>query len=71
MGELGDSGLGLLLTLSRMIRKHGGDVVLAAPGPGIRRTLDEMMLDDYWETFDDVGTAKAWFPNLNRASETP
>ena len=61
LGAVGDSGLGLLLTITRTVRQHGGDVVLAAPGPGVRKTIEEMMLDDYWESFGSVDAVKASF----------
>jgi anti-sigma B factor antagonist len=61
LGGVGDSGLGLLLTITRMIRQQGGEVVLAAPGHGVRHTIEEMKLDDYWELFDSVDEAKASF----------
>src|SRR5262245_19751251 len=50
--DLGSSGLGLLTTLTRLIRQHGGDAVLANPAPGVARYLDGMQMDAYWETFD-------------------
>lgn len=59
--ETGASFLGLLMTITRAVRKRGGDVVLARPSPAIRRLVDEMQMDDYWDVFDSVDEAKAYY----------
>lgn len=55
--ETGASFLGLLMTISREIRRRGGDVVLARPSPAIRRLVLDMQLDDFWDVFDTLDDA--------------
>jgi anti-anti-sigma factor len=57
IGEMGASGLGLLMTITRRVRLHGGDVVLASPSRSMRKMIDTMQMDDYWEIFDGVEEA--------------
>jgi [ribosomal protein S5]-alanine N-acetyltransferase len=59
VGELGPGGIGLLVTITRLVRRHDGEVVLARPGRGLRRILEEMRLDAYWEVCEGVEEAKA------------
>ncbi|WP_165251711.1 STAS domain-containing protein [Paludisphaera soli] len=59
--ETGAGLLGLLVTLTRLIRKSRGDVVLAHPSPAIRRLVDEMRMDDFWDVFDTVQEAIAFY----------
>ena len=59
--ETGGSFLGLLMTITREIRKRGGDVVLARPSPAIRRLVLDMHLDDFWDVFDDLDEAVAFY----------
>jgi anti-sigma B factor antagonist len=59
--EIGDTALGLLTTLTRLIRRAGGEAVLAGVSRGAGRTLDEMKMDDYWDVFTDVETAARSF----------
>ena len=59
VGELGASGVGLLVTITRLIRKNGGEVVVARPSKAMVGTIAEMQLDDYWDCFEDVQDAKA------------
>lgn len=59
VGALGDSGLGLLLTITRSIRRQGGDAVLACPSRSMEKRLDEMQMDAYWQVFDSVEQARA------------
>lgn len=56
--DLGDSALGLLMTMTRSVRKRGGDLVLASPSRGVSKRIDEMMLDSYWEVFEGVDEAQ-------------
>lgn len=56
--DLGDSALGLLMTITRSVRKRGGDLVLASPSRSIEKRLDEMRLDAYWEVCDTVPEAR-------------
>lgn len=59
VGELGPGGIGLLVTITRLVRRSDGEVVLARPSRGMRKVLDEMQLDAYWEVFEGVEEAKA------------
>ena len=59
VGELGPGGVGLLVTMTRLVRRSDGEVALARPSRGMRRILDEMQLDAYWEVFDTVEEATA------------
>jgi anti-anti-sigma regulatory factor len=59
--EIGPGGLGLLTTLTRLIRQHGGDAVLVRPSPAVARFLDEMRMDAYWESFPTTDEAKTYF----------
>jgi anti-sigma B factor antagonist len=58
--EAGDVALGLLTTLTRLIRQNGGEAVLANISRGTRHYLDEMRMDAYWEMFDDIEEAKTY-----------
>lgn len=60
--EMGPTALGLLMTLTRQIRKGGGEVVLARPAKGIIHYFEEMKMDDYWDVAETVEAAKASFP---------
>ena len=62
--EIGDAGLGLLTTLTRLIRKYEGDVVLANVSKEMIHYLDEMRMDAYWEIFDNEQEALAYFKVL-------
>ena len=59
--DVGSAGLGLLMTLTRLIRQYDGDAVLAELGPDTEKFLDEMRMDSYWEMFKDVEEAKSYF----------
>jgi len=59
--EIGDAGLGLLTTISRLIRKHEGEVVLANVRKETMHYLDEMRMDAYWEIFDNDQEALDYF----------
>jgi anti-anti-sigma regulatory factor len=55
--ETGSSILGLLMTLTRLIRNGGGEAVLANVTPPMEKYLDTMQMDAYWDIFDDAGEA--------------
>ena len=57
---MGASGMGLLVTITRLVRQRGREAVLARPSRGMVKLLDDMKLDDYWETFEDVDEAKTY-----------
>jgi anti-anti-sigma factor len=59
--EIGSSGLGLLTTITRLIRQHDGDAVLANLGTAAAAIMDEMRLDTYWDIYDTVEEAKTFF----------
>jgi anti-sigma B factor antagonist len=58
--DLGPGGLGLLTTITRLARQHGGDAVIAHPTREVEAILDEMRLDAYWETFPTVAEARTF-----------
>ena len=68
VSETGAAFLGLLMTITRVIRKRRGDVVLAHPSPAVRRLVDDMRMDDFWDVSDTVEEAKAFYarPSLSR-----
>lgn len=59
--ETGASFLGLLMTITREVRRRGGDVVIARPGPAIRRLLLDMQLDDHWDVFESIEEAVEFY----------
>jgi anti-anti-sigma factor len=59
--EVGDAALGLLTTLTREIRRAGGEAVLANVSKGVGRFLEEMRMDDYWDVFASVEEARDAF----------
>ena len=59
--ETGDSFLGLLMTITRRIRHHDGEVVLAHLNPHMEKFIDLMQMDDYWDIFNTVEEAKSFF----------
>jgi anti-sigma B factor antagonist len=59
--ETGDSFLGLLMTITRRIRQHDGEVVLARLNPHMEKFIEMMQMDDYWDIFKTVAEAKAFF----------
>lgn len=61
VGTLGPSGLGLLTTLTRAVRKDGGELVLASVRPALAELLEEMRMDTFWDVFPSVDAAKAFF----------
>jgi anti-anti-sigma factor len=61
VGALGPAGLGLLTTLTRAVRKGGGELVLASVRPALAAYLEEMRMDTFWDVFPSVDAAKAFF----------
>lgn len=59
--ETGAGFLGLLTTITRTIRKAGGDVVIVRPSPAVRRLVDEMRMDDFWDLFDTLEEARDFY----------
>lgn len=66
VGTLGPAGLGLLTTLTRAVRREGGDLVLAGVRPSLETYLEEMSMDTFWETFPTLADAKAFFSRRGR-----
>jgi anti-sigma B factor antagonist len=58
--ETGSTVLGLLMTLTRLVRNHGGEAVLANVTPPMEKYIDSMQMDAYWDIFDDVEEATAF-----------
>lgn len=56
--EAGSPFFGLLVTLTRQVRKEGGDVVLARINRAVERFIDEMQMDDFWDVYASVDDAK-------------
>ncbi len=56
--EMGTTSLGLMVTLTRQIRKEGGQVVLARPGRVVVDYIEAMRMDDYWDVAASVEEAK-------------
>lgn len=59
--ETGASFLGVLMTLTRTIRRRGGEVVIARPSPQIDQLLKEMRMDDYWDVFRSIDEARRFY----------
>lgn len=57
--DLGTTALGLLVTITRQVRKEGGQVVLARPGRGVVAFLKEMQMEDYWDVAADAEEARS------------
>jgi anti-sigma B factor antagonist len=61
VGETGSPLLGLLMTVTRQIRQHGGEVVLAGVSRSMEKFLDEMRMEEFWDVFRSVEEAKGHF----------
>jgi hypothetical protein len=59
--DVGPPLAGVLVTVTREVRRHGGEAVLARVSPDTARALESMRLDDYWDAFEGVEEAKAYF----------
>src|SRR4051812_38150937 len=70
VGETGAPLLGVLMTMTREIRRQGGEVVLAGLNRGMEKFLEEMQMDEFWDVYRNVGEAKEHFvrPGRERAS---
>ena len=69
VGEVGPPLLGLLMTITRLIRGRGGELVLAGVGRTLERYLEEMMMEEYWEMFRDVHEARTHFARGGRGDD--
>jgi anti-anti-sigma factor len=59
--EIGSGFLGLLTTITRRIRRHDGEVVLAHLNSHMEKFVEMMQMDSYWEIFKNVEEAKEFF----------
>ncbi|MEW4570191.1 STAS domain-containing protein [Tautonia sp. JC769] len=73
VGPIGPSALGLLMTLTRQIRKRSGEVVFARVGRSTREVLETMQMDAHWDLFRTVPEAIASFgpPEPDDDAEEP
>ena len=59
--ETGSSFLGLLMILTRQVRQHRSEVVLANLSREMKEFLSEMQMEDYWDVFPSVQDANGFF----------
>jgi anti-anti-sigma factor len=59
--ETGSSFLGVLMTITRRIRQHEGDAVIAHPNRDTQRYLEMMRMDDFWDVHMNVREATESF----------
>src|SRR5262245_16593375 len=59
--ETGPSFLGVLMTITREIRRRGGEAIIAHASREAQDYLAMMQLDDYWDVFESVKEAMAFF----------
>ncbi len=59
--EMGATALGLLTTLTRQIRQHGGEAVLARMSRDTENYVNMLQMDSYWDFFSSVAEAKNFF----------
>jgi anti-sigma B factor antagonist len=67
--ETGDSFLGVLMTITREIRRDGGEAVLAHCSREVADCIAEMKLDDYWDMFATVDEAVRFFHRSTTSGE--
>lgn len=67
--EAGDSFLGVLMTITREIRRQGGEAVLAHCSREVEKCIAMMQLDDYWDLFATVDEAMEFFRRQNSPVE--
>jgi anti-anti-sigma factor len=66
--ETGASFLGVLVTITREIRRRGGEVVVAHPSRDVEKYLNTMQMDEYWDVFASVEDAVRFFDGHDRGS---
>jgi anti-anti-sigma factor len=71
VGTLGPTGLGLLMTLVRQIRRRGGEVVFSRVGRSTQRVFEEMQLDAHVDLFRTTPEALGFFRRFDRPSSSP
>jgi hypothetical protein len=55
--------LGVLMTVTRQVRKERGEVVLANLSRDMKTFLDEMRLEEFWDVYRDVAQATGHYRN--------
>jgi anti-anti-sigma regulatory factor len=55
--DIGPAGLGLLTTLTRLARQHGGEAVLSGLTSQAEVFVEEMRMDSYWDAFPTTEAA--------------
>ena len=68
--ETGPTVLGLLMTLTRLVRNDGGEAALANVTPPMEKYLDSMQMDAYWDIFDDADEGIAFLDGRHLGSGT-
>jgi anti-anti-sigma regulatory factor len=58
VGEPSSPLLGLLVTMTRQVRKAGGELVLAGMSRDVEQFLGEMRMEEFWDVFRNVEEAK-------------
>ncbi|MFO0892918.1 MAG: STAS domain-containing protein [Isosphaeraceae bacterium] len=58
---LSETSLGLLTTVTRLIRQREAEVVMIRVHRDVLRYLDDMRMDDYWEILDNLDQAREYF----------
>jgi anti-sigma B factor antagonist len=58
VGTIGPAGLGLLTTITREVRRRGGEVALSGVRRALEKYLEEMRMDTYWDVLENVEEAK-------------
>jgi anti-anti-sigma factor len=58
---MGSTSMGLLMTLTRLVRQRGGEVVLANASHDTEAFLEMMGMDAYWDLFESVEDAAKFF----------
>jgi anti-sigma B factor antagonist len=59
--ELSPTSLGLLTTLTRLVRQYDGEVVLANVSQAAEDYIEMMHMDTYWDIVESVEDARAFF----------
>ena len=68
--ETGDSFLGVLITITREIRKERGEVVLAHLSRDVNDYLGMMQMEDYWDVFSTVDQGKLFLQRREPAERS-
>lgn len=63
--EMGATSMGLLTTLTRLVRQQGGEVVLANANHGTKDFIEMMRMDAYWDLFDSLEAAKSFYRRVS------